>query len=151
MSASRCVIGVGSPHGDDQIGWLIAERLMSQARQGTRIEKVVSPLEILDRMDQLDWLGICDACHGAGRAGTWRRWTWPNVEVIQQSFAGSHDISLTSVLELARRLDRLPRMVVIWGVEIDECQPAGSMSSAVLAAVDPVTAAILLELETAQS
>ena len=149
MSTSRCVIGVGSPHGDDQVGWLIADKLALRELHQIRIDKVVSPLEILDRIDDLSWLGICDACHGAGQAGTWNRWTWPDVDIIQQEFAGSHGISLTAVLDLAARLGRLPPTVVIWGVEVEDCQPASLMSSTALAAVELVADAIMHELNPA--
>ena len=116
MSASRCLIGVGRPHGDDQLGWLIADRLSNQDG------------------------------HGTGKSGTWKRWTWPDVAIIQQRFAGSHDFGLTAVLNLAARLGRLPRTVMIWGVEVETCEPAAAMSSTALAVVEPVANAIMDEL-----
>ena len=146
MSASRCLIGVGRPHGDDQLGWLIADRLSNQDGHRFKVEKVVTPLEILDRLENVDWLGICDACHGTGKSGTWKRWTWPDVAIIQQRFAGSHDFGLTAVLNLAARLGRLPRTVMIWGVEVETCEPAAAMSSTALAVVEPVANAIMDEL-----
>lgn len=146
MILSRSVIGVGSPHGDDHIGWLIADSLAVQNSHLFKVEKVPTPLDILDRLNNVDWLGICDACHGSGKAGTWNRWTWPNVEIIQQRFAGSHDFSLTAVLNLAARLGTLPGTVVIWGVEVETCRPSEAISSTALAAVDPVANAILQEL-----
>lgn len=150
MPSSRCLIGVGSPHGDDQIGWLVADRLMSRGPLETRIEKVVSPLEILDRIEDVDWLGICDACQGTGLIGAWTRWTWPVADVVRQSFTGSHGISLSNVLTLGRTLGRLPQTVVIWGVEVDDCRPAAEISQAVLAAIEPVAAAIRRELNSNQ-
>lgn len=149
MSPSRCVIGVGSPHGDDQVGWLIADRLAVRGYREFPIEKVATPLEILDRLENVAWLGICDACHGSGKAGTWNRWTWPNVELTQQRFAGSHDFSLTAVLNLAARLGKLPQTVVIWGVEVETCQPAEAISATALAAVEPVANSMIRDLNNA--
>ncbi len=146
MSASKCVIGVGSPHGDDQIGWLIADDLETRGVSELVVHKVSSPLEILDWIDGVEWLGICDACRGEGPAGSWHCWTWPNDRIIQQEFAGTHDIGLTAALELAVRLGRLPATVMIWGVEVGTCQPGDVVSLPAKEAVPDVAGAILDEL-----
>lgn len=128
MFSKKVLIGVGSPHGDDQIGWLIADEVRLRIGDSCLVHKVGSPLEILDRIDDVDWLGICDACRGAGQVGDWNCWTWPDEHIIQSQFTGSHDFGLAATLQLATRLKRLPDTVKIWGIEIGSSQAGDSIS-----------------------
>lgn len=145
MPSLKCVIGVGSPHGDDRIGWLIAEKVQDRGGDVVAIHKVGAPLDILERIDGVEWLGICDACRGVGRAGDWHRWTWPDEQLVQHEFTGTHDIGLTAALNLAERLGRLPGKVMVWGIEIASCQPGDDVSPSVMATVSLVADAILCE------
>ena len=147
MNAPRkCVIGVGSPHGDDQIGWLIADAVHVLAADRCSVHKVASPLEILNWIDDAEWLGICDACRGTGHIGDWNSWTWPDDRIVTQEFAGSHDVGLSATLNLAARLERLPTAIRIWGIEIGDCQPGDHVSRAAKAAISAVANAIVREI-----
>lgn len=143
MIASKCIIGLGSPHGDDQIGWLIADEVRLRARGECVVHKICSPLEILDRIDGIEWLAICDACRGTGLPGDWHRWTWPDTQIVQQTFAGSHDIGLATALDLATRLKRLPQTVNVWGVEIERCVPGIDVSGKVRSAITHVVSSMI--------
>jgi hydrogenase maturation protease len=155
LSCSRTlVVGIGSPHGDDQAGWLVAERLADDPGIGTEsvlkgtkasghcptviVRKATSPGELLVWLDGLDRLVICDACRGLGRVGAVREWTWPVHEFADAAWSGTHDLPLPAVLELAQRLRRLPPRVTIWSVE--------GASNDALAAVSPEVAAALPSL-----
>lgn len=146
MDPRKCIIGVGSPHGDDQIGWMIADAVQLLAADECHVYKVRSPLEILERIDGTEWLGICDGCRGAGNVGDWNSWVWPDHQIISQDFAGSHGIGLPATLDLATRLGRLPDMIKIWGVEIGACYPGDAVSASANAAIPVVAEAILREL-----
>ncbi|MDB5339353.1 MAG: hydrogenase maturation protease, partial [Planctomycetaceae bacterium] len=150
MAPRRCVIGVGSPHGDDQIGWMIADAVLLLAADVCHVYKVASPLEILDRIDGTEWLGICDACRGAGSVGDWKSWAWPDQQIISQEFSGSHGIGLPATLDLATRLGRLPETTMIWGVEIGDCHPGDAVSASASAAIPVIANAILRELMLAR-
>lgn len=152
----RCFIGVGSPHGDDQVGWLIAEEVQFRVGTDCIVHQVGSPLEILDRIEGIEWLGIGDGvCEDSRvwerRVGEWHTWTWPDARIVRQAFSGSHDLGLAATLELAARLGRLPKTVVIWGIEIHSCQPGDPISESIRAAIPTVVEAILhcasLEIE----
>jgi hydrogenase maturation protease len=155
MSRSRTlVVGIGSPHGDDQAGWLVAERLADDPGIGTEsvakgtkisnhppgiiVRQAKSPSELLDWLDGMDRLVICDACRGLGRVGELRSWRWPDHELADVSWSGTHDLSLPAVLALADRLGRLPPRVTIWSVE--------GASIGALAAVSPEVAEALPNL-----
>lgn len=150
MPLAQCVIGVGSPHGDDRIGWLVADEVRHRLGEHAVVCKVRSPLEILDWMNEVEWLGICDACRGDGPEGTWHCWNWPDNRILKQDFIGSHDFGLTAALDLAQRLRRLPPTVMIWGVEIGNCVPGDSVSISAKGAIPLVSDAIVREIMLAR-
>ncbi len=103
-------VGLGSPHGDDQIGWLVADRLAGDDTLPTTVtlKKAVIPLDLLDWLEVIDCLHVCDAFQGA-MPGELRRWEWnvesdlPTVtkllpEIMRLRCQGSHDFGLAAVL-----------------------------------------------------
>lgn len=147
MAAStRCVIGVGSPHGDDQAGWLIADALDAQQIEGVTIRKAASPSDILNWSGEVEWLGICDACRGVGAIGDWHCWTWPDRQISQHHFSGTHGMSLSAALSLAATLGQVPQMIKIWGIEIGNCLPGEPVSIAIRDRVPQIVDSILREV-----
>ena len=126
-----CWVGVGSPHGDDRVGWIVIDRLRSRAIPGTEYVKLLSPVDLLDLADRpfRRWL-ICDAFAGRGPVGHLRHWRWPANELDNVCFSGSHDISLVAALTLAGNLRRLPSRVDIWGIDVGPQPPGGTVARA---------------------
>jgi hydrogenase maturation protease len=93
---------------------------------------------LLDWLDGIDTLIICDALVCDWPPGTWRSWTWPAPQIEVAHFSGSHDLSLPAVLALADRLSRLPARVEIWAVSIDPAQSPDGVSAAIAAAVPQI-------------
>jgi len=155
-------VGFGSPHGDDQIGWLIADRL---ARDGTLptsvvVKKAAIPLDLLDWLENLDCLHVCDAFQGAAIPGELRRWEWdvvsdvPTMTELFPNFMrlrcqGSHDFGLAAVLDLALRLHRLPHRIVVWAIAGDGFDVGNSVSEKLKRALPTVTNSIQNELNHA--
>lgn len=150
MRFEKCLIGLGSPHGDDQIGWQIADSLRPELPSDVVVRKAQSPMEILNWIDDLQWLGICDACSGLMSPGHWKCWTWPDPELSGIPFSGTHDFGLSSVLELADRLGRLPATVQIWGIEIADCRVGLEISVPVQQSIPGVMASIGQQLAMPQ-
>lgn len=145
MNRSRTlVIGIGSPHGDDQAGWLVAERIARDHHAAVR--QALSPADVLDWLQDVDRLIICDACRGLGRVGEVRRWQWPLSDMPLLDWSGTHDVSLPAALELADRLGLLPRHVVIWAVEGEAPCMLGRLSPQVADAVPRLVDQIAGEL-----
>ncbi len=141
------IVGIGSPHGDDVAGWEVAELLTSElAGANVCVKQATSPLQILDWIDEAERLMLCDACHGFGQLGDINRWTWPASELLDVSWSGTHDFSLTATLHLAERLNRLPFDVLIWSVEATATNPYERMSAEVAAAVPRLAKLIVAEL-----
>jgi hydrogenase maturation protease len=131
---SRLFVGIGSPQGDDQVGWMIAQGLLGDFDSSDEIivRQASVPLDLMDWVDGIDCLHICDACQGDAAAGTLHRWEYKaatsavsnlrRAPMGQPAFArlrstGSHDFGLIAVLELADRLGLLPSQVVVWCIE----------------------------------
>ncbi|HQU44748.1 MAG TPA: hydrogenase maturation protease [Pirellulales bacterium] len=148
MSVSTLIVGIGSPHGDDQIGWRVAERLAveresacgasgprPQADCNVTIRMASSPTDLLDWLEGVERLIICDACQAVGSPGTVHCWRWPEAPLARLRSSSSHDLSLAEVLTLAEELRSLPGEVIIWAVESRTCQCCAAMSGEAVAAV----------------
>lgn len=148
MSSQRTlIVGIGSPHGDDRAGWLVADRLAAVLGPNqAEIRRAASPMDLLDWLDDVGRLVICDACRGLQRAGQLRRWNWPASELPPVAWSGTHDLPLPAALALAQRLGRLPEQVVVWAIEGAGGSAADSLSVEVAAAIPAVVTRIAGEL-----
>jgi hydrogenase maturation protease len=135
MRTPSLVIGIGSPHGDDCVGWEVTRRVAVVAGEELPVRCVRSPVELLDWLDGVAALEICDAVVGDSAAGTVTCWQWPAPEIEQAPFLGTHDLSLPVVLALAEKLKRLPPIVRIWGVGIKASGALAPLSEDAAAAV----------------
>jgi hydrogenase maturation protease len=133
------LVGIGSPHGDDQLGWLVVDRVAACVKHDhLEIRRAASPTDLLDWLQDVERLVICDACRGLGRVGEVRRWNWPTSELPALAWSGTHDLSLPAVLMLAQRLGRLPEQVVVWAIEAAASSATETPSAAQSAAVPAV-------------
>jgi len=141
MSSLRTLlVGLGSPHGDDRIGWLLAGRVEAAVAEAgltesCRVRLAASPVDLLDWSDGFERLIICDACQGLPRPGQMRCWSWPAVELRAIRWSGTHDLPLPTVLGIGQRLRKLPAQVMLCCVEADAAQACG-VSDAAQAGID---------------
>jgi|CXWL01.1.fsa_nt_gi hydrogenase maturation protease len=141
------LVGLGSPVGDDQLGWLVADLIAtSNTLNHLEIRLADSPSDLLDWLEDIDRLVICDACRGLGRVGEVRRWNWPTPELPVLAWSGTHDLSLPAVLMLAQRLGRLPEQVVVWAIEGAASGAAENLSAELSTAVSALVNRIIEEL-----
>lgn len=140
------ITGIGSPHGDDQVGWEIAKLIQKRNSDFVDVRLARTPDDLLDWMEGMKQLVICDACQGAGDIGSYHHWEWPSDQLETMKWSGTHNISLPIVLALAEELGRLPTSVRIWGVEIAQTQPGRSISVSVEAGAVFVAETICQEL-----
>jgi hydrogenase maturation protease len=152
-NAGTLYVGIGSSHGDDRAGWLVADALAdSTARAQTadmaefKVCKASTPADLLDWLNGARRLIICDAVRGAGAPGTLHRWQWPDARLGQVRSAWSHDFGLAAVLELAASLGRLPPEVVVWGIEGAQALPNDRISQAVETALPELIARVQAEI-----
>jgi len=149
MRRQSLFVGLGSSHGDDQIGWRVAEQLESRVGPKIAVHRAATPGDLLNWLDCVSWLGLCDACLADAPPGTVLEWEWPTAMIERVRFAGSHDLTLPAVLEIAAQLGRLPPAVTIWGVVIPGATLGESLSPMLTAAVPGLVERIAGEISHA--
>ena len=135
------IIGVGSPFGDDRLGWAVAESLQRSAvLNGLESGWIV--ISILDRpgamllahWDEADHVILIDGVRSGAVPGTRHRFSASDVTSARLP-ATSHGIGVAAALELARVLGNLPDRLLLRGIEMDACCSGCALSDAVIAAI----------------
>ncbi len=164
MSLARAIlfVGVGSPHGDDQVGWQIADELGTRVAEHHHISvrKAAVPMDILDWLEGCDELHLCDAAMNDDPIGTVRRLQsefgqapdagWSTGVAALSSSSGSHDFGLAATLDLAAKLTKLPPCVVVHAVSAHHFQPGDVISNALFRLVPTIASQIIDELTNAR-
>ena len=125
MSPGACpvplVIGVGNElRGDDGAGLLVARAVRTLQRAGrVRVRVAEQTGELLGLLDL--WWGaglvvLVDCVRSGAAPGTVHDLD-PDAPLPRGAAASSHGLQLTHTLQLARRLRRLPRRLVLVGIE----------------------------------
>lgn len=143
LRPNTLIAGIGSPHGDDQIGWHLAQSLSVRLGAAAAVRLCAIPADLLEMLAGVDQLIVCDACQGSGPPGSLHRWEWPHLDIVHDERRGSHGVSLHEILKVAEALDRLPRSVAVWTVEGFQYEPGQSISSALLQRIVEITDSIL--------
>jgi hydrogenase maturation protease len=139
------VIGLGSNHGDDRIGWEVVAQL--QAMRLARIQTYCTsdPLTIVDVSTNCSLLIVIDACLGTDSPGTVHRLVWPDSRLTATEGVSSHGVGLVAALRLAEALGKLPPRVIVFAIEADSGEPGSMLNPLVEAAIPDVVAMILAE------
>lgn len=148
-AAAPRFVGIGSPHGDDRLGWHVADLLSRRLGDAAEVIKLETPIDLLARLDAAGRLVICDACQGSGAPGTICRGEWPEMDVIGNRAGGSHDLGLRQTLELAAQLGRFDSVsgpIVFWTVEAAQVKPGEAISAAVMAVIPELITCIEKDL-----
>ncbi len=133
MTTAPLIIGLGSPHGDDQAGWRVIDGLLARGLPPELARTARTPADVWDWCGRSSSLTICDACVDAVSTGEIRHFTWP-VDPLPLTHGGTHTLSLAEVLALGRALNLMPATVEIWTISGSEFAPSTPPSAAVLKA-----------------
>jgi hydrogenase maturation protease len=145
MSRIR-ILGIGSPSGDDQAGWLVIDALSNsglRAGGDLHFEKLDRPgASLIPLLVQADWVILIDAMvsqplsdtlgESRGQAGQIRHFdgqSWPDY----RHGLSSHGLGVIESLSLARELGELPARMDVYGIEAEQVQagrPAGEIVQA---------------------
>ena len=140
------VIGIGSPHGDDAIGLLVAQRLASEPLpEGvTVVERDRPGLSLLDDLESTPAVVIVDALRSGAAPGSVLR--IPPAALARERLTSSHTLRVAETLMLAVALGRTLPALRIVAIEIVAMQ-GETLSPEVAAAVEPACAAARAALE----
>ncbi len=106
------------------------------------------PSTLLDTWDGADEVVVVDAVVSGCDPGTVLTLDVSHDPLPSQGWGsgGTHALGLAAAVELARALGRLPRRLVVVGVEGAAVNPGEGLSGLVAASVEPAAAAALLAL-----
>ena len=112
------VIGLGSPFGDDRVGWQVIELLRMLVP--TQIDCVALDrpgAALINWMQGVDHLVIIDALGSGMRPGSIVTLT-PEALKTENLRLSSHMLALSDTLHLAETLSQLPARIDIYGIEL---------------------------------
>ncbi len=142
---------VGSPHGDDRIGWEFAATFQQESEfLGVKLVRLRTPIEMLHHLTGGEAAIIVDACQSGQKVGSLFRYDWPAIELEVQGGTFSHGFDVQEVLLLAKSLNVLPEKVILWAVEVRKCNPGDPLSSAVEQAIPKLVEEVRGEIEQIQ-
>jgi hydrogenase maturation protease len=137
------VVGIGSSHGDDQVGWLILDSLRDQGYPTTHLQRLINPIDLLDDIEPSDSLILCDACQSGDERGTIKSLTWPVDSAQCFQLRSSHQFGIFAVLELAKQLQRCPNSIEIWAVTGVDWRP-GAIPGSLMNSAAQVVAELII-------
>lgn len=150
------LIGVGNTfRGDDGIGVYIARQLRERLRDiraaaNHAIDITESSGEgagLMSSWEGYDRVYLFDAVMSRGNAGQIHRLQASEQQIPSDFFKySSHAFSLAESVELARVLNRLPRELIVYGVEAQVCGYGETLTPAVQAGGDEVVTRMVSEL-----
>lgn len=145
--AARLVVGLGSPHGDDQAGWVAADALEARLQPPWAVRKISSAFDLLSLLEGQDELILIDAAAPRDQPGQIRAFEWPCGQFATGAAASSHGVGLASALHLAEVLGCLPGSVRVFTVEALSCEPMSAIRRPVADGVQELVAILIEELE----
>jgi hydrogenase maturation protease len=133
------IVGCGSAHGDDAVGWEVVRVLRASAQSLADVElyTVDSGHQILDLLDGRGTLIVVDAVSSGRRPGTLHHLHWPDAGAETMHPGSTHALRPAWALRLAGALGILPPQVVIFGVEMTPSGTQGTGLSGPVAAALP--------------
>jgi hydrogenase maturation protease len=145
-----CILGVGSPSGDDQAGWLTVDALLDlgiRTGDGIVIEKLDRPgSALIPLLASKDWLILVDAMQSNGEVGRIQRFDqtdWPHYG----HGLSSHGLGVIDALMLAGELGSLPPRLDLYGIEVGSVLQGDETSREVQAAAQRMAEMIVSSLK----
>jgi hydrogenase maturation protease len=114
------IIGVGSPFGMDQAGWLAIDYLQSCQFDDCELIKLDRPGSgLLGYLQDVDQVVVIDALNSSGQAGEVK--LLERDELAQsQELTSSHGFGVAEALALADQLGALPQRISLLGIHTGE-------------------------------
>ncbi len=144
------VIGIGNDfRGDDAAGLVVARRLRERTVDGIAVvEAPGDGASLIDAWDGTDAVILVDAVRSGSAPGTIhrlsRRALTQNGDIFHHS---THAISVPDAIELAAAMKRLPKRLIVVGIEGKGFQAGRGLSPEVEAALSSAADAVLREAQ----
>jgi hydrogenase maturation protease len=146
----RLLLGLGNPlRGDDVAGLLVARSVRRRQPGGVEVlELEGEPVDLIDAWEGAGLTLVADTVVSGGEPGQVHRID-AGAGPLPAAMCGpsSHALGLGEAVELGRALGRLPRRLIVFGIEGARFEVGAEPGQAVLAAVDRVVDAAQRELD----
>ncbi|MCA9120255.1 MAG: hydrogenase maturation protease [Planctomycetaceae bacterium] len=148
MSCRRSIqiFALGSPHGDDRVAWVAADRLSQDSAIRPFVHTLVTPWDMVQLLLPDCSVIVIDACLGCSVPGAVHRLTGRELATSPAARHSTHGGSLAGSIELAATLQRTIRELVVFAVEVESCEPGTELSESAHAGVDAVVEQIRAQL-----
>ena len=140
MTDRPVVIGVGNPaRRDDGVGWVVATAVVRRLGEAVDVRWCDGePGRLLDAWADAGLVVVVDATVGDGEPGAIRVLSPTEVEKGRASgHLGTHALGVDQAVALGRALGRMPRALVVVGIEGHDHAFGEALSAPVAAAVEP--------------
>ena len=142
------ILGIGSPSGDDQAGWLAVEALQDIGVEA-HLDKLDRPgANLVSLLEHTERVILIDAMQSGGAPGRIIRFDEQDWSRYRQGLS-SHGFGVLDALSLAQALGCLPRRLELFGIEIASANPGETPGTAVRAAARQLAATIAAGLASA--
>lgn len=129
MSAVH-VFGIGSPSGDDRVGWAVIDALQ-RIGVGAAIEKLDRPgAALVARLQGSPHVILVDAMRSGASPGTVRRFDRSDWSGYRGGLS-THGFGVLAALQLAEALAILPPQLELYGIEIAAANRGEPLSDAI--------------------
>jgi len=120
------VVGVGSPYGEDKLGWEVVRQLRLNPKiQGLSAQNVVihcadrPGIDLLNVINQTNTVLIIDAAVSDFPPGTITRLEKNDIEaLLKNTYTSSHDFGVLQTIALGKALNQLPEKIVVLGITV---------------------------------
>jgi hydrogenase maturation protease len=143
------IICVGNSwRGDDAAGLAVARRLRATPDERAEIvEQEGEPTALIYSLERVDTAWIVDAVSSGAEPGTVHRLDAVEQQLPSGPFgASTHHLGIADAVELARALDKLPRHLIVYGIEGKSFDAGNDLTPAVAAAVERVVESLRAEV-----
>ncbi len=143
------IIGIGNRYrSDDGIGLEVVERLKKLNPKGVKIRAEDGEAsKLIEAWMDMEKVIVVDATSSGINPGTIRRYDVKDKSLPADLFHFStHSFSLADAVEFARALNKLPKNLIIFGIEGKDFSYGSLLSSDVEASIDKVVSLINKEI-----
>jgi hydrogenase maturation protease len=142
------LIGIGNRfRSDDAAGLEVVRRLRLAHPPGVRLtEQEGEPASLIESWSSVDEALVVDSVSAGSAPGTLHRFDVTDARLPAQVFPSTHAMGLPEAVELARELGRLPKRLVVYGIEGQSWEAGEGLSEPVQKTVEKLVMDLYHEL-----
>lgn len=146
------VLGIGSPFGDDQLGWEVVKLLQQKpalycfSLDQLHITCCDRPgMHLLELMKPAQTVFLIDAIKTGAMIGTVHRFQNEEIEGVGDPLS-THDLGISAAMKMGATLQVLPPKVVLYGIEVGDVQFQFALSEPIKQAVKALSVRVESEI-----